>query len=217
MILPRMQPRPILLEALPALLITVGIAVVLGYLGYRGLSGTALLVTLFILWFFRNPERTVPEKQNGVISPADGRVVEVLKVFEDHLLHSEAIKIGIFMSPLDVHVNRIPFGGKILTILYQPGKFLSAFKANASLENEQNAVLLETQTGKKILFVQIAGVLARRIVYWIREGEQVQKGQRFGMIKFGSRLDLYLPPSTEVFVKPGEKVKGGATLIGILP
>jgi phosphatidylserine decarboxylase len=215
-IVPRVQPRSILFEALPVLLVTLGAAAVLGILGYRWLSGAAGIVALFVLWFFRNPERIIPQDQNGVVSPADGRVVEVSKVHEDHLLHREAIKIGIFMSPLDVHVNRIPFGGKILAVLHQSGKFHSAFKAVASLENEQNAVLLETPTGKKILFVQIAGMLARRIVCWIREGERVQKGQRFGMIKFGSRLDLYLPPDTQVFVRLGEKVKGGATLIGIL-
>lgn len=215
-IVPRVQPRSILFEALPVLLVTLGAAAVLGILDYRWLSGVAGIVALFVLWFFRNPERIIPQDQNAVVSPADGRVVEVSKVHEDHLLHREAIKIGIFMSPLDVHVNRIPFGGRILTVLHQPGKFLSAFKADASLENEQNAVLLDTPTGKKILFVQIAGMLARRIVCWIREGEQVQKGQRFGMIKFGSRLDLYLPPDTQVFVRLGEKVKGGATLIGIL-
>ena len=216
MIISRVQPRPVLFEALPVLLITLGAGGVLGILGYSWLSGVAGVVALFVLWFFRNPERIIPQDQNAVVSPADGRVVEVSKAREDQLLHSEAIKIGIFMSPLDVHVNRIPFGGKILTVLHQPGKFLSAFNADASLENEKNAVLLETPAGKKILFVQIAGVLARRIVYWIREGEQVQKGQLFGMIKFGSRLDLYLPPDTRVTVRLGEKVRAGATLIGVL-
>jgi phosphatidylserine decarboxylase len=120
------------------------------------------------------------------------------------------------MSPLDVHVNRIPYGGKILNIRHQAGKFLSAFKANASMENEQNAVLLETPTGQRILFVQIAGLLARRIVYWIHEGEQVQTGQRFGLIKFGSRMDLYLPTDTKISVKPSEKVKAGATRMGVM-
>jgi phosphatidylserine decarboxylase len=204
------------LEALPVLFITVGSAVGFGLLGYLWLSGIAVILTLFVLWFFRNPERSVPQGQKKVVSPADGRVVEISKVYEDRLLQSEAIKIGIFMSPLDVHVNRIPYEGKIVTIRHQPGKFLSAFKPNAPLENEQNAILLEIPGGKRILCVQIAGVLARRIVYWVHEGEQVQKGQRFGMIKFGSRVDLYLPPTTQVCVKPAEKVKAGATLMGVL-
>jgi phosphatidylserine decarboxylase len=211
-----MRPRPILLEAWAVLVITAGAAVAFVLLGYLWLSGIAVILTLFVLWFFRNPERTIPQGRKEVVSPADGRVVEISKVYEDRLLQSEAIKIGIFMSPLDVHVNRIPYEGKIVIIRHQPGKFLSAFKPNAPLENEQNAILLEMPGGKRILFVQIAGLLARRIVYWVHEGEQVQKGQRFGMIKFGSRMDLYLPPTTRVCVKPAEKVKAGATLMGIL-
>jgi len=215
-ILSRIQPRPILLEALPLLLIALGVAIVLAVGGYLWLSGVAVSAALFVLWFFRNPERTIPSEQKSVVSPADGKVVEVSRVFESRLLNGEAIKIGIFMSPLDVHVNRIPYGGKVLTIQHQPGRFLSAFKADAAIENEQNVVLLEIPTGQRILFVQIAGVLARRIVYWIHEGEQVQTGQRFGMIKFGSRMDLYLPTNTKICVKPSEKVKAGTTLMGVL-
>jgi phosphatidylserine decarboxylase len=215
-IISRIHPRPILREALPLLFITLGAAAVLALVGYLWLSGGAISAALFVLWFFRNPERAIPSEQKTVVSPADGRVVEVSKVYEDRFLHGKAIKIGIFMSPLDVHVNRIPYGGKILNIRHQAGKFLSAFKANASMENEQNAVLLETPTGQRILFVQIAGLLARRIVYWIHEGEQVQTGQRFGLIKFGSRMDLYLPADTKISVKPSEKVKAGATRMGVM-
>jgi phosphatidylserine decarboxylase len=195
---------------------TFGAAVVLAVWGYLWLAGVAVAATLFVLWFFRDPERAIPNGQKSVVSPADGRVVEVSKVIEDRFLHGEAIKIGIFMSPMDVHVNRIPYGGKVVTIRHQPGKFLSAFKPDAVTENEQNKVLLETPAGQRILFVQIAGVLARRIVYWIHEGEQVQTGQRFGMIKFGSRMDLYLPTNTKICVKPSEKVRAGATLLGVL-
>jgi phosphatidylserine decarboxylase len=195
---------------------TFGAAVVLAVWGYLWLAGVAVAATLFVLWFFRDPERAIPNGQKSVVSPADGRVVEVSKVIEDRFLHGEAIKIGIFMSPMDVHVNRIPYGGKVVTIRHQPGKFLSAFKPDAVTENEQNMVLLETPAGQRILFVQIAGVLARRIVYWIHEGEQVQTGQRFGMIKFGSRMDLYLPTNTKICVKPSEKVRAGATLLGVL-
>lgn len=217
MILPRKQPRPILLEALPFLLMTLGAAAVLGYLGYGVLAGIAISLALFILWFFRNPNRIIPKKDNGVVCPADGKVVEVSKVYEKDLLQAEAIKIGIFMSPLDVHVNRIPCEGKVLSIHHRSGKFLSAFKESASIENEQNAVLLETLKGKRVLFVQIAGVLARRIVYWIHEGQQVQMGQPFGLIKFGSRMDLYLPVNTQVYVRPADRVKAGSTLVGVLP
>ncbi len=120
------------------------------------------------------------------------------------------------MSPLDVHVNRIPFDGKILSIRHRPGKFLSAFKPKASIENEQNAVMMEVPGGKRILFIQIAGMLARRIVYWIHEGEPVRKGQRFGLIKFGSRVDLYLPTSSMVHVRLNQRVKAGETLIGTI-
>lgn len=217
MILSRVGPRPVLIEAFPVLGIAIGAAIILGVLGYWWLSGIAIFLTLFVLWFFRNPERMIPSGQGEVVSPADGRVVEISKVYEDHLLQSETIKIGIFMSPLDVHVNRIPYEGKIVTIRHQPGKFLSAFKPNAPLENEQNAVLLETPGGQRMLFVQIAGLLARRIVYWVHEGEQVQRGQRFGMIKFGSRVDLYLPLDAKVFVKMSDRVKAGKTRVGVIP
>lgn len=195
---------------------TAGAAVVSGFLGFGWLSAAAGAAFFFVLWFFRDPEREVPQDDRAVVSPADGRVVEIARVHEDELLKADAVRVGIFMSPLNVHVNRIPYGGRVLTIKHHPGKFLSAFRPEASIENERNAVLLEAVAGQRLLFVQIAGLLARRIVHWIGEGDRVRRGQRYGLIKFGSRLDLYLPPETRLRVAVGQKVKAGASVIGTL-
>lgn len=216
MIISRTRPRPVVLEAWPVLLITGAGLILFAGLGYWWASALTAGVFLFVLWFFRNPSRLVPDEQDTLVSPADGKVVEVTHIHENDLLKDEAIKIGIFMSPLNVHVNRIPYAGKIVKIVHRPGKFFSAFNPRASCENENNSVLLETEKGTRILFVQIAGVMARRIVYWIREAESVQKGQCFGMIKFGSRMDIYLPASTRVTIRPGQKVSAGTTRLGVM-
>ncbi len=208
--------RSIFREALPLLSIVLGSVFLFSILGLWWLSGLALAATFFVLWFFRDPEREIPGGVGEIVSPADGRVVEVSRVQESQFLKADALKVGIFMSPVDVHVNRIPCDGKVLAVEHQEGKFLSAFKPEASLENERNAVLLEMSSGRRLLFVQIAGLLARRIVHWLHEGDQVHRGERYGLIKFGSRMDLYLPLDTEILVKPGQKVQGGASLIGRL-
>lgn len=172
--------------------------------------------TLFIIWFFRNPERNKPTGKNLIISPADGRIIEISNVTEDRILKSRMTKISIFMNIFNVHINRIPCAGRIFDILYNKGKFISANMEKASLENEQNAVVLETPAGDKILFVQIAGLIARRIVCRLKKGEGVETGQRFGLIRFGSRVDVYLPVSADVKVTIGQKVKGGESILAIL-
>ena len=171
-------------------------------------------LALFVFWFFRDPEREIPRDERLILSPADGRVVGIAESKEERFLKDRTVQVSVFLSPLNVHVNRIPSSGKVREIAYQKGRFLAAQSHRASRENEQNAILLETETGKKIVFVQIAGFLARRIVCWIKQGDFVEQGMRFGMIRLGSRMDLFLPTSTRVLVKVGDRVKAGLTVIG---
>ncbi|MDY6831611.1 MAG: phosphatidylserine decarboxylase family protein [Thermodesulfobacteriota bacterium] len=184
--------------------------------GFSTLSVTGLLVTGFLCWFFRDPDRIIPDEKDAVVSPADGKIVTATLVENSPLGKEQCLKISIFMSVFNVHVNRIPFTGKITKILYYPGKFFSANLDKASAENEHNAVFLHTETGKDICFVQIAGLVARRIVCNVYEGDQLERGQRFGMICFGSRLDVYLPAGTSLNVSIGDKVAAGASILAYL-
>jgi len=207
------ERAPIAVEGIPFVVIA-GIISVLFYVA--GLIIPAVLftlVTLFVIWFFRNPERTVPPGDNNVISPADGKIIDIREVDEARILKKKMLKISIFMNLFNVHVNRLPCTGKVVDILYNPGKFVSANLDKASLENEQNAVVLETPAGEKIIFIQIAGLIARRIVCWLREGQYVKRGERFGLIRFGSRVDVYLPVGTDVSVSLGDKVKAGESIL----
>ncbi len=173
-----------------------------------------LVFGLFSVWFFRDPEREVPFHSNAIVSPADGTVIKIENVKDDKFLIGEAKKISIFMSIFNVHVNRIPYDGVVEEIRYNPGKFLVASKDKASEVNEQNAVVINSDGKGKIAFVQIAGFVARRIVCHLKKGERVSRGARFGMIRFGSRLDVYLPLNVQVIVRTGDKVKAGQTIIG---
>jgi phosphatidylserine decarboxylase len=174
-------------------------------------------VTLFICYFFRDPDRVVPERPGAVVSPADGKVIRVSPTQTSRYTDGPALKISIFMSVFNVHVNRIPYAGKVTKIAYHPGKFFSANLDKASKDNEQNAVSLRTEEGRHIIFVQIAGLVARRIICRLQEGEDVRRGERFGMICFGSRLDVYLPPDFKTEVKAGDRVFAGASVLGVLP
>ena len=164
------------------------------------------------MFFFRDPERVIPTDENVILSAGDGKVVEIKDVFEDHFLKSKAKQISIFLSVFDVHINRIPISGKVGYFQYVRGKFVQAYKSIASSENEQTVIGIENDQ-LKIVVKQIAGILARRIVCHIREGFSVTKGERFGMIKFGSRVDMLLPNHVEILVNVGDKVKGGETVI----
>ena len=174
------------------------------------------LVTLFVTWFFRNPERKTPEDEKVVVSPADGRILKIEEVEEDAILKGKFKKISIFMNIFNVHVNRIPYPGSVKVIQYKKGKFFSANLDKASSLNERNSVLVKTDDGREILTIQIAGLIARRIVCWIQEGIKVERGQRFGLIRFGSRLEVFLPIDSTISVKVGDRVKGGETPIGYL-
>jgi len=172
----------------------------------------SLFFLLFFLYFFRNPERSTSAGAEYFISPADGKVVEISTVTEDEFIKGEAQKIGIFMSPLDVHVNRAPFAGIVRTIRHRAGEFALAFKKDIDKENERNYILLDC-SGDSVLVVQIAGFLARRIICKVRESERVERGQRIGMIAFGSRVDLYVPLSYECVVQLHQKVEAGITAL----
>lgn len=184
--------------------------------GVASVAIAGLVITVFICYFFRDPQRVVPAEEGAVVSPADGTVIIAGPVDENPFFEERSIKISIFMSVFNVHVNRIPHEGKVIKISYSPGKFFSANLDKASKENEQNAVLIETDTGKKLCMVQIAGLIARRIICRLKEGDVVSRGDRFGIICFGSRLDVYLPPDAKICVQLGGRVKAGETILGYI-
>lgn len=189
-----------------------------GLLGLQLAGLLFLLLALFVAFFFRDPEREGPRDERLILSPADGRVVTVEKnVREGRFLDTPSTRIGIFMSPLDVHINRIPVSGQVIAVHYQPGQFRPAFAANATEVNERNAVTIEDHQGRRVLLVQIAGILARRIVCALKGGEHVKQGDRYGLIMLGSRVDLYCPSEVRLTVEVGQRVKAGQTVIGEYP
>ncbi|MHB8174335.1 MAG: phosphatidylserine decarboxylase family protein [Nitrospirota bacterium] len=206
----------IALEGLPVIGIFAAIAATLWITGWYKAALIMTALAVFAISFFRNPERHPPAGDGIVISPADGTVVYVGEVDEPRILKRRAVKVSIFMSVFNVHVNRMPESGRITEIHYNKGKFISANKEKSSLENEQNALVMETEKGGNIMFVQIAGLVARRIVCWVKPGDVLSRGDRFGLIMFGSRLDVYLPSGSEVRVKSGDKTRAGETIVGVL-
>lgn len=172
----------------------------------------SLLLTLFVLYFFRNPERSTPADKSAVIAPADG-VVIVAEQVADTPLGVPALKISIFMSVFNVHVNRVPLDGKVMDTFHHAGKFFDARDGRASCENERNGIVLEIAGGVKIAFVQIAGLIARRIISYPLVGDQLVRGERYGLIRFGSRVDVYLPANIEPAVKLGDSTVAGETVL----
>lgn len=171
------------------------------------------ILFLFVVYFFRNPERTIPSDELTLVSPADGVVMDVERVYEDKFFLGESIRIRIFLSIFNVHVNRSPMAGKVVFRTYRPGKMLPAFKSHASELNEKNYIGIENQY-LRILVTQVTGFIARRIVCWVKEGDTVSRGERFGLIKFGSCTELFLPPDVKVLVTQGDKVVGGQSILG---
>ena len=196
---------------LPLVIVTVLFFI----LGWRYPGYTVLALTIFVLFFFRDPERVVPQGNNLVVSPADGRVVVVKDIFEPTYLKQDVKQISIFLSVFNVHVNRAPIGGKVDTVKYNPGKFHVASVDKASLDNEQTAMVI-TQGGRKVLVKQIAGLIARRIICYAKPGDSLAQGERYGLIRFGSRVDIFLPKDAEIKVKVGDRVKGARGVIGVL-
>lgn len=179
-------------------------------------TAIALVLTLFMLYFFRDPDRTTAADRNAFISPADGKIILITEAREDEMLMENMLKISIFMSPLDVHVNRSPSDGTVRDVKHYPGKFYSAFKDDASILNEHITMVLDTDDHGPIVVKQIAGSVARRAVCRVRPGDRLSQGQRYGIIKFSSRADIFLPPGTEVKVQLNDRVKAGETIIGAI-
>jgi len=175
-----------------------------------------LVLTAFVAWFFRDPARVPHAEPGAVISPADGRIVYCGDCPPGRYNEEPGKMVSVFMNVFDVHVNRAPVSGKVVSVRYNPGKFFAANVDKASLENEQNGVVLETPGGQKVSYVQIAGLIARRIVCRLSEGDVVKQGQRVGMIRFGSRVDVILPESATLRVRMGERVRAGETVVGVL-
>src|SRR5271169_1361708 len=173
----------------------------------------AVLLALFVFSFFRNPERVIPTEAGAVVSPGDGRVVVVTD--EDNA-GRPGKRVSIFLAVWNVHVNRSPAAGTITKMEYRPGKFLAAMRERASMENEQNVFTLSTESGE-LVFKQIAGLIARRVVSWKKPGEKVTRGERIGLVRFGSRVDLWVPKDAEILVKVGENVKGGSSVLARWP
>ena len=207
---------PVAKEGYPFIGFAAFCTIVMAILNLPDATITLLIVTTFVLCFFRDPERFIPTREDALVSPADGKVILVKKVVDNQFTEGEVLKISIFMNVFNVHVNRIPFRGKVDKVLYKTGKFYSADSDRGGLENEQCATIISTPQGKTVVFVQIAGLIARRIVCWLEPGDAVDKGKRFGLIRFGSRVDLYLPIDTDISVKTGEKVRAGETIIGYI-
>lgn len=184
------------------------------FIGWTLVGSLLLFATLAIAAFFRDPDRVVPGGRGLIVAPADGKVVSITPLEHDVLMEDAGTRISIFLSPLDVHINRMPVTGTIEEIRYQRGKFMAAYRNEASAQNEQNALKIFAQEGQRLGIVQVAGVLARRIVCRAQPGDKLNRGDRFGMIMFGSRTDAYLPAGCSVEVVEGQKVRGGETILG---
>jgi phosphatidylserine decarboxylase len=205
-------------EGIPFVLGLGGAVLIANLLAFWWLGLFSLILTLAVAAFFRDPERDVPEGEDVVVSPADGRVVAVEAEAHAEVMPQESFqRVAIFMSPMDVHVNRIPVSGEVLSVRHTPGRFLAAYDERASRENERNAVELRDRRGRPLVLVQVAGLLARRIVCHLHPGQLVEHGARFGLIMFGSRVDVYLPRSARVRVKVGERVHAGSAIIAEYP
>jgi len=206
---------PLAIEGVPFILIALVITILVFWVTRSWIPGSiCLAIFIFVVAFFRDPRRDIPEDSNSIVSPADGRIIIVDKVFDSRFTNTETIKISIFMNLFNVHVNRAPASGRVKKIIYNPGKFFSANLDKASLENEQNAVIATGPDGQVFVFNQIAGLVARRIVCRLKEGMEITRGKRFGLIRFGSRLDVYIPAASRVTVKVGDKVSAGTSILG---
>ena len=203
-------------EGYPFIIFSIVITVFISFFGIFWLMILMVAITFFVVWFFRNPERYFQEEEKLVISPADGKVIKIDDVDISGTIAGKYKKISIFMNVFNVHVNRAPYSGKIETINYHEGKFLSANLDQASVDNERNEVMIRTEDGRVLWAVQIAGLIARRIVCWLNVGAPVKKGERFGLIRFGSRLEVFLPEDSRIIVNVGDKVRAGETHLGYL-
>ena len=205
---------PVAREGYPFIAFAAFATIIIAIMGYDLVALLGLALTAFILYFFRDPERVCPEENDVLISPADGKVISIEKVFDDKFVKEHVYKISIFMNIFNVHVNRIPYTARVEQVIYSPGSFYAANTEQGALENEYCAVILSTPSNKRMAVVQVAGLLARRIVCWATKGDGLERGQRFGLIRFGSRVDLYIPQQVQLEITVGQKVRAGETVLG---
>lgn len=207
---------PFAKEGIPFIGAAAGVTLLAGLLGWTVAAVVAAFLTLFVSWFFRNPARVVPQGPRLVVAPGDGKVIAIEEEFEPRFLKDRSIRLTIFLNVFDVHINRMPCDGVVEDVQYQPGLFVVASKPEATLTNEQNALMIRTVEGVKVLCVQVAGLIARRIVCWVSPKDRAIRGERFGLIRFGSRMDTFVPIGTSLRVAVGDRVKGGETILGEL-
>ncbi len=211
-----LYPHPLIArEGWPFIAIAVGVASAVAWFAGWAWSSPMWVIAVFVLQFFRDPARTPPSGDHLVIAPADGRVVSVERV-QDPYLKRDALRLSVFMNVFNVHSNRSPVAGTVREVWYSAGSFLNAALDKASLDNERNAVWINTRSGAEVTCVQIAGLIARRILCYVRAGDSLRAGQRFGFIRFGSRVDVYLPPDAKPRVSVGDKVSAGASVLAEL-
>lgn len=211
----RNENTPIAVEGYPFIIVAGFVTLVFALLSWKLIAFAAFCLTLFIAYFFRNPKRAIPEDENSVVAPADGVIIYLGQSREEHL-NAEMTKISIFMSVFNVHVNRSPISGRVIETFYTRGKFLDVRDERATFENERAGLVLESPLGTRIAVVQVAGLIARRIVCYLHKGDAVKRGERYGLIRFGSRLDVYLPRDTDLRVAVGDKTVAGETVLGYL-
>ncbi len=199
-------------EGYPFIIGSAILTIIIYFITKNWITAIPFLLLLFMLFFFRDPDRTIPDIEGSVVSPADGKIVYINDINEKEFLKTNVKKISIFMSPLDVHINRAPYEGTVLSVMHTPGGFSAAYKYDASLKNENIAMVLGTKKGD-ILLRQVAGFLARRAVCRVKPDDFLKRGERFGIIKFSSRVDIYLPINIVIKVKLGDRVKAGESVI----
>lgn len=211
----RNENTPIAVEGYPFIVLAGFVTMVFALLSWKLIAVVAFILTMFITYFFRNPQRRVPEDENAVVAPADGVIIYLGPSREEHLM-AEMTKISIFMSVFNVHVNRAPISGRVIDTFYNRGRFLDVRDERATFANERSGLLLEDARGTRIAVVQVAGLIARRIVCYLQKGDQAIRGSRYGLIRFGSRLDVYIPMNSDLRVKMGDKTVSGETILGYL-
>ncbi|MFQ5457302.1 MAG: phosphatidylserine decarboxylase family protein [Myxococcota bacterium] len=204
-------------EGFPFVGAGVTAALLFALLGWPWAAAAAGVFALFCLWFFRNPPRAIPGEEGAVVSPGDGKVLGVEPVTDPKWISGEALKISVFLNIIDVHVNRTPIAGKVLGVEYRRGKFFNASFDKASLHNEANEICVEDDRGRRVVFRQIAGLVARRIVCYLRPGDEVARGEIMGLIRFGSRVEIVVPAESRIAVKAGDRIKGGNSVVAWLP
>lgn len=205
---------PIAVEGYPFIFFCAFVTIVLSMLEMTFAAASGIILTGFVTWFFRDPERICPDDPTAVVSPADGKVILIEKIHDDRFVQKEVHKISIFMNIFNVHVNRFPYSGIIEKIIFKPGRFYSADTDRGALHNEYCAMTVNTEFGKKYCVVQVAGLIARRIVCWAEKKDPLHTGERYGLIRFGSRVDLYLPLDVTIAVSRGQIVRAGETVLG---